>query len=492
MVTYVTGYCFFFEPSRSVITNTWCLLYGCSYSSTMFICLSCHQNRPGIQKLQTSSSASRAVWCKLLARCSSFRLFGETVLPLRLGPHGERRAVDGLTQESWSTWEFFFSRMYAYYCQHATFGPERYLSASGQSGPYWPNVDLSQGKTWLCLTFSRSHLASSETSIIILFTRAGFYKMFFVWNKLYQVLADRRMEVLEAFDKTSRECLTELVTYQEVERKQAAKTRNQSLEQHHREEAQFHRADAPVRFPLLVGHSEFGDLEDRFDLTLSQALGATVKSGTADDAYATSKLSKVRNNSYHSIYGIMFQSNLYPKDQDIVKRNYNRISLAHFPTTTSPLNIAVPKLLSMIWFFFSVDKFRAWKAILLLLDLPLTLLGKSFFKMLSVKCAMDIGTSLTAVTGVFHYSAHQIAKSFLIDLVLMNQWLLSFLRNWSLLFSWLEYSIPYTLDFENLPRRRSGSIYERGTVIKSDWFVQNWLSFIYCICTLVLGGNTVI
>ncbi|KAA0188212.1 Coatomer subunit beta, partial [Fasciolopsis buskii] len=110
-----------------------------------------------------------------------------------------------------------------------------------------------------------------------------------------KVLADRRMEVLEAFDKTSRECLTELVTYQEVERKQAAKTRNQSLEQHHREEAQFHRADAPVRFPLLVGHSEFGDLEDRFDLTLSQALGATVKSGTADDAYATSKLSKTRD-----------------------------------------------------------------------------------------------------------------------------------------------------------------------------------------------------
>ncbi|THD26023.1 Coatomer subunit beta [Fasciola hepatica] len=109
-----------------------------------------------------------------------------------------------------------------------------------------------------------------------------------------KVLADRRMEVLEAFDKTSRACLAELVTYQETERKQAARTRNQSLEQHHREEAQLHRADAPVRFSLLVGQSEFGDLEDRFDLTLSQALGATVKGGSVEDAYATSKLSKVR------------------------------------------------------------------------------------------------------------------------------------------------------------------------------------------------------
>ncbi|CAL8095379.1 unnamed protein product [Calicophoron daubneyi] len=107
-----------------------------------------------------------------------------------------------------------------------------------------------------------------------------------------KVLADRRPEILKAFDETSRECLSELVEYQENDRKSAAKSRNKSLEQRQKQEAEMNRADAPIKFSLLTGQSDLGDSVDRFDLTLSQALGAAVKSG--GDAYATSKLSKVR------------------------------------------------------------------------------------------------------------------------------------------------------------------------------------------------------
>ncbi|KAA3675882.1 coatomer subunit beta [Paragonimus westermani] len=108
-----------------------------------------------------------------------------------------------------------------------------------------------------------------------------------------KVLSDRRLEVLKAFAETSRMCLTEMLTYQESERKAAAKSRNRTLEQRQKQEAELNRADAPVKFSLLSGQSDLGDMVDRFDLTLSQALGATVK-GSSDDAYATSKLSKVR------------------------------------------------------------------------------------------------------------------------------------------------------------------------------------------------------
>ncbi|KAF7247121.1 hypothetical protein EG68_09147 [Paragonimus skrjabini miyazakii] len=108
-----------------------------------------------------------------------------------------------------------------------------------------------------------------------------------------KVLSDGRLEVLKAFAETSHVCLGEMLTYQESERKAAAKSRNRTLEQRQQQEAELNRADAPVKFSLLSGQSDLGDMVDRFDLTLSQALGATVK-GSGDDAYATSKLSKVR------------------------------------------------------------------------------------------------------------------------------------------------------------------------------------------------------
>ncbi|XP_018650241.1 putative coatomer beta subunit [Schistosoma mansoni] len=107
-----------------------------------------------------------------------------------------------------------------------------------------------------------------------------------------KILADRRPEVLEAFEHTSRDCLTEMLTYQESERKNNAKARNQGLIEHQKQLAELNRADAPIKFSLLTGQTEFGDTVDRFDLTLSQALGAGGK-GNAGDAYATSKLSKV-------------------------------------------------------------------------------------------------------------------------------------------------------------------------------------------------------
>ncbi|CAH8526201.1 unnamed protein product [Schistosoma rodhaini] len=107
-----------------------------------------------------------------------------------------------------------------------------------------------------------------------------------------KILADRRPEVLEAFEHTSRGCLTEMLTYQESERRNNAKARNQGLIEHQKQLAELNRADAPIKFSLLTGQTEFGDTVDRFDLTLSQALGAGGK-GNAGDAYATSKLSKV-------------------------------------------------------------------------------------------------------------------------------------------------------------------------------------------------------
>ncbi|KAH8859633.1 Coatomer subunit beta [Schistosoma japonicum] len=107
-----------------------------------------------------------------------------------------------------------------------------------------------------------------------------------------KILADRRAEVLEAFERTSHSCLTEMLTYQESERKSDAKTRNQGLIEHQKQLSELNRADAPIKFSLLTGHTEFGDTVDRFDLTLSQALGSGGK-GNSGDAYATSKLSKV-------------------------------------------------------------------------------------------------------------------------------------------------------------------------------------------------------
>ena len=98
--------------------------------------------------------------------------------------------------------------------------------------------------------------------------------------------------MLAAFEYTSRDCLKEMLSCQETERKMAAKTRNQNLEQQQQQDAQLNQADAPIKFSLLTGQMEFGDLVDRFDLTLSQALGATVKNNSGD-AFATSKLSKV-------------------------------------------------------------------------------------------------------------------------------------------------------------------------------------------------------
>ncbi|KER23243.1 hypothetical protein T265_08815 [Opisthorchis viverrini] len=106
-----------------------------------------------------------------------------------------------------------------------------------------------------------------------------------------KVLADRRSEVLKAFEESSRACMSDLLTYQESERKAAAKSRNRSLEQRQQLEAEMNRADAPIKFSLLAGQSDLGDSVDRFDLTLSQALGAAARGG---DAYATSKLGKVR------------------------------------------------------------------------------------------------------------------------------------------------------------------------------------------------------
>ncbi|KAF6774034.1 hypothetical protein AHF37_06699 [Paragonimus kellicotti] len=117
-----------------------------------------------------------------------------------------------------------------------------------------------------------------------------------------KVLSDGRLEVLKAFAETSRVCLAEMLTYQESERKAAAKSRNRTLEQRQQQEAQLNRADAPVKFSLLSGQSDLGDTVDRFDLTLSQALGATVK-GSGDDAYATSKLSKVSSTENGIIFG---------------------------------------------------------------------------------------------------------------------------------------------------------------------------------------------
>ncbi|CAH8616244.1 unnamed protein product [Dicrocoelium dendriticum] len=108
-----------------------------------------------------------------------------------------------------------------------------------------------------------------------------------------KILADRRPEVLSAFDQTSRACLSEMLAYNESERKSAAKSRNRALEQRQQQEAEMNRADASIKFSLLSSHSDLGDIADRFDLTLSQALGAAVK-GSGGDAYATSKLSKVR------------------------------------------------------------------------------------------------------------------------------------------------------------------------------------------------------
>ncbi|VDQ04030.1 unnamed protein product [Trichobilharzia regenti] len=110
-----------------------------------------------------------------------------------------------------------------------------------------------------------------------------------------KILADRRPEVLEAFERTSRACLAEMLTYQESERKSNAKARNQGLIEHQKQLAELNRADAPIKFSLLTGQTEFGDTVDRFDLTLSQALGAAGK-GASGDAYATSKLNKVSVN----------------------------------------------------------------------------------------------------------------------------------------------------------------------------------------------------
>ncbi|CAH8518867.1 unnamed protein product [Heterobilharzia americana] len=107
-----------------------------------------------------------------------------------------------------------------------------------------------------------------------------------------KILADRRPEVLEAFERTSRACLSEMLTCQESERKNNAKARNQGLIEHQKQLAELNRADAPIKFSLLTGQTEFGDTVDRFDLTLSQALGGTGK-GNSGDAYATSKLNKV-------------------------------------------------------------------------------------------------------------------------------------------------------------------------------------------------------
>lgn len=109
----------------------------------------------------------------------------------------------------------------------------------------------------------------------------------------FQLLSDRNPEVLEAFDSTSKTSLDEVVGYQDAERKINTKSKLGLLEQKKIEADLLNRLDASVKFSILENPSDMGDGVDRFDLTLSQALGAATSMKNSADAFATSKLNKV-------------------------------------------------------------------------------------------------------------------------------------------------------------------------------------------------------
>ncbi|PAA48185.1 hypothetical protein BOX15_Mlig004513g2 [Macrostomum lignano] len=96
-----------------------------------------------------------------------------------------------------------------------------------------------------------------------------------------KVLAERSQPMMEVFDLYCREALDQLLSSQLAEEKSCETVRTKRAVQ----------PDDPVRFIQLAPANEFGDLEDRFDLTLSQALGTAAK--PESDILLSSKLNKV-------------------------------------------------------------------------------------------------------------------------------------------------------------------------------------------------------
>jgi len=107
-----------------------------------------------------------------------------------------------------------------------------------------------------------------------------------------QALANKDLSFLKAMQAMCRDKLIEMISSQDAERREIDKT-GESLVQV-RSAPKIVQPDSPVHFSLLSSKTEMSDLIDRFDLTMSQALGDSSMFGKdKNDLFSTSKLSKV-------------------------------------------------------------------------------------------------------------------------------------------------------------------------------------------------------